>query len=292
MPYNEKSLSKSFEAAYSEFHNHFVREEDPVRFAHEYPNPRDQETIAFLSAIFAYGNRKQIIKSLQNLFSQLGDSPYQSILSLRGNEKFSFKHRFSTASDLRIILNCLRKFFIKHGSLQNYFESFPKRETVKEILSAFHTDFFLEEPLKSFQDRKRYLDFLVSSPRKGSCCKRLNLFLRWVARPKDNIDLGLWNGFGTERLMLPIDTHLFKMISHLGWTERKTPSWKTVEEATARLRRINSIDPIRYDFSLCHLSMRGNLQTFIAGLNKNAQMDGRPLHQKSQSRKLRSAKRL
>jgi hypothetical protein len=38
-------------------------------------------------------------------------------------------------------------------------------------------------------------------------------------------------------------------------TSRKTLDWKTAEEITASLRRFDRKDPLKYDFSLCHLGM-------------------------------------
>jgi len=85
----------------------------------------------------------------------------------------------------------------------------------------------------------------------------MNMFLRWMVRKDDGIDLGLWSGIHPSELMLPVDVHLLKTIRRLGWTKSKTASWQVVEDATLRLREHDAADPIRYDYSLCHLSMEG-----------------------------------
>jgi hypothetical protein len=38
-------------------------------------------------------------------------------------------------------------------------------------------------------------------------------------------------------------------------TRRVSPGWKMAAEITASLRALDPDDPIRYDFSLCHLGM-------------------------------------
>jgi uncharacterized protein (TIGR02757 family) len=83
------------------------------------------------------------------------------------------------------------------------------------------------------------------------------MFLRWVVRKKDGIDLGLWTRIHTRQLMLPVDTHLLQTLRALRWTRSRQATWRVVEAATHRLRRYAPEDPIRYDFALCHLSMAG-----------------------------------
>ena len=102
------------------------------------------------------------------------------------------------------------------------------------------------------------MKYLLPSPGEGSACKRLNMFLRWVVRPDDGIDLGLWRCVDPATLFLPVDTHILQVLRRLRWTQSKTANWRLCLAATDRLRRIDPKDPIRFDFSLCHLSMRGD----------------------------------
>ena len=95
---------------------------------------------------------------------------------------------------------------------------------------------------------------ILADPNKGSAVKRLMLFLRWMVRPADGVDLGAW-ALPTSLLLVPVDTHIHKLSRNLGLTRRKDVSWKTAEEITRALARYDANDPVKYDFSLCHLGM-------------------------------------
>jgi hypothetical protein len=96
---------------------------------------------------------------------------------------------------------------------------------------------------------------ILPDPAKASGCKRLLLYLRWMIRPDDGVDLGLWREVPASVLLVPVDTHVHKLARNLGLTERRAQSWQTAEEITAALRSYDAADPARFDFSLCHLGM-------------------------------------
>jgi uncharacterized protein (TIGR02757 family) len=102
------------------------------------------------------------------------------------------------------------------------------------------------------------LRHFLPSPLEGSACKRLNLYLRWMVRPDDGVDFGLWPQIPTDRLIIPLDTHICRIGQFLGLTRRKTPDWKMAEEITRSLRAISPDDPVQYDFVLCHMGISGN----------------------------------
>jgi hypothetical protein len=56
---------------------------------------------------------------------------------------------------------------------------------------------------------------------------------------------------------VPLDTHTIRIGQCLALTRRKSPGWKMAVEITDALRVFDPVDPVRYDFALCHLSMRG-----------------------------------
>jgi len=100
-----------------------------------------------------------------------------------------------------------------------------------------------------------YFTFLFPAPVSGSACKRLCMFLRWVVRPVDDIDLGLWRGISTAQLIIPVDTHIQRISGYLGFTRRKSADWRMAREITGALRRFDPLDPVKYDFSLAHLGI-------------------------------------
>jgi uncharacterized protein (TIGR02757 family) len=81
------------------------------------------------------------------------------------------------------------------------------------------------------------------------------MFLRWMVRPADGIDLGLWQGVRPDQLVIPVDAHIQRICGFLGFTARKQADWRMAQEITARLREIDPSDPVKYDFSLCHLGI-------------------------------------
>ena len=100
-----------------------------------------------------------------------------------------------------------------------------------------------------------YFSFLFPSPDSGSACKRLCMYLRWMVRPADGIDLGIWQSIPPAKLVIPVDAHIQRICSLLGFTGRKQADWKMAREITAALRQLDPLDPVRYDFSICHLGI-------------------------------------
>lgn len=258
---NNFELRRLLDSAYNDYHNLFNRAKDPVRWPHSFGDKADKEIAAFLAAMLAYGNVTSIQASLQTLFGMLGHSPSNGLFSPTASDQLaSFYHRFNRGIDLQVVFHWLRHVLERHGSIEKFF-TLGKHQPIRERLSDFvrrFTSIPLPRDLAdAYTKRRRNIDYLIPSPKRGSSCKRLNLFLRWVVRPSDGIDLGLWNSISPSDLVLPIDTHILRTIRALGWTKSKAARWITAEEATKQLLRLSPNDPIRYDFSLCHLSMSG-----------------------------------
>ena len=94
------------------------------------------------------------------------------------------------------------------------------------------------------------------SPSKGSACKRMNLFLRWMIRKRD-IDFGIWKGIPENKLIIPLDTHIAKISRCLGFTKRRSQDWKMAVEITDALKKLDPDDPLKYDFAMCHYGISG-----------------------------------
>jgi uncharacterized protein (TIGR02757 family) len=137
-----------------------------------------------------------------------------------------------------------------------------EHETLGNAFVHFHraSDGDFREALARFADAlrgdttSRSLRHLVSDPRAGSACKRLVLYARWMVRPADGVDLGLWP-IAPSDLVIPVDTHIHRISRNLGLTNRRTATWATAEEITAALRKFDPDDPVKYDFALCHLGV-------------------------------------
>ena len=64
------------------------------------------------------------------------------------------------------------------------------------------------------------------------------------------VDFGLWKDIPNSALLIPLDLHTGNVSRQLGLLTRNQNDRKAVEELTARLREMDPVDPIRYDFSL------------------------------------------
>ena len=45
---------------------------------------------------------------------------------------------------------------------------------------------------------------------KTSACKRTYMFLRWMVRKNSPVDLGLWDWYSPQKLLIPLDTHVMQ----------------------------------------------------------------------------------
>jgi len=98
---------------------------------------------------------------------------------------------------------------------------------------------------------------LLPLPRLGSACKRLNLFLRWMIR-KDDVDPGGWENIPLSKLIIPLDTHMHKIGILTGLTSRKQANMRTAFEITDGFKKLVPEDPVKYDFSLTRIGIRGD----------------------------------
>lgn len=250
--------------AYDAYHLEVERHRDPVDLVYRYDSAEDREIVAFLVSSLSYGNVRAIQASATRLLGFLGESPARTLRERDDFPELSpFRHRFTTGDDLRVMLAVLARALRSHGSLENFFVAAggssvsPEARLVRFVDAIRDTP--LSPPLEAHRRaRQRSMKYLLPSPREGSACKRLNMFLRWVVRPSDGIDLGLWQRVTPAELFLPVDTHVLRVLRRLRWTTGKTANWRLCVAATERLRRLDPIDPIRFDFSLCHLGMAGD----------------------------------
>lgn len=149
----------------------------------------------------------------------------------------------------------MRNAYLEHGSLEEMYRKGlgTPREGTRESLTRF-LDGFRAEWGRGLPPQR---NFLFPDPRKGSACKRHNLFLRWMVRGGDGIDLGIWKVISPQDLIVPLDTHMIRMGRWMGLTSRATPGWKMAEEITAAFRAVCPEDPVKYDFALTRIGIMG-----------------------------------
>jgi uncharacterized protein (TIGR02757 family) len=246
-------LRQHLDALLAECDADLTRSRDPVDFVHRYRDPRDQEIVGLIAASLAFGNALAARRSIDRALQMLGPDPGQGVVAasrsdlerrLRG-----FVHRIYRGEHLALLLWQAASLIRDHGSLGNSFLFFHS-----ESGGEFREGIALFADALRGEASSRSMRHLVSDPRAGSACKRLLLYARWMVRPADGIDLGLWPVSPSE-LIIPVDTHVHRISRNLGLTDRKTASWATAEEITAALRRLDPLDPVKYDFALCHLGV-------------------------------------
>lgn len=250
-----KNLKEKLEYHYKKF-NEAEIELDPVQFPHKFSSYNDIETMAFISSIFAYGNVKQIDATLNKFLLICENKPYDFLLDYNKKFVINFKHRFYSSSDIHNLFIILKFILKRFGSIKELFLSgySEKDSNVKQALINFSKNILKFYSHNSIEINRSTL-YMFPNPEKGSACKRMNLFLRWMVR-KDNIDFGLWSEIPKNKLVIPTDTHIAKISKQLKLTKRKNVSWRMAEEITENLKKFDSEDPIKYDFSLCHIGMR------------------------------------
>ncbi len=215
----------------------------------------------FLTALLAYGRVESIRRHVSLILNELGPHPGRSILRFDPERFLSrmadLRYRFHTGRDLAALLLILKKVYQSHQSVENLFVA-GKGDT-KTRLGAMvrHLNSISLEPIfpDGEGDRSYGLRFLLADPANGGACKRWNLFLRWMVRPDDGIDCGVWNKVQPSELIVPLDTHLLRIGRRLGFIRIKTATWNGAESFTESLRKFDRNDPVRFDFSLCRLGI-------------------------------------
>jgi uncharacterized protein (TIGR02757 family) len=256
MKYNS-NLKRKLEYHYKAFDKSKL-EPDPLQFPHLFNDEKDIEVMAFIASVFAYGNVKQIINSLNRFLVIANNQPYKFIRSFSKNNtrKDNFIHRFYSNDDVLILFQLLKAVYNDFGSLKSLFLSgYTEADLNTKNAIANFSNFFLQTAPNEFGALSRGLKFMFPLPEKGSACKRMNLFLRWMVR-KDELDFGLWREIPSSKLIIPVDTHISRICKQLKLTKRKNVSWQMAEEITENLKKFDPDDPVKYDFAICHIGMR------------------------------------
>jgi len=245
-------IDKSFlENLYKRYNHSKYVHPDPLEIVLRYDIIRDREIAALIASSLAYGRVAQIIKSVASVLDQM-ESPAdfvqnatkKSLQKTYGN----FKHRFTTSDDLVAVILGLKAVILKYGSLEECFKA-GMSSSDSDVIPALCR--FVQTIRGA--DNGNYNSMLPSPP-KGSACKRLNLFLKWMVR-RDRVDPGGWTCIDSSKLIIPLDTHMFRIGTAFGMTTRKQANLVTAREITDAFRAISPDDPTKYDFALTRLGM-------------------------------------
>jgi uncharacterized protein (TIGR02757 family) len=228
----------------------FIKD-DPVSIPHSFTKKQDIEIAGFFAAVFAWGNRTTIIRKSAELMQLMNKQPYEFCLHHSPADLkrlLAFKHRTFNTTDLLYFIEFFKYYYSKHKSLEKAFTMHGS--SVEEMLTGFHHYFFSLEDIPA-RTKKH-----ISSPEKGSTCKRLNMYLRWMVR-QDNkgVDFGIWENISPSQLICPIDLHVGRVARKFGLLQRKQTDWMAAVELTDRLKEFDRNDPAKYDFALFALGV-------------------------------------
>lgn len=229
---------------------------DPISIPHRFSSHQDIEISAFFAAIMSWGNRKTIIAKALDLMERMDFKPHDFVQNARPSDLkriSGFVHRTLNATDVLFLIDFMKSHYLRSASLETAFFPVPNSniDAVEQGLQFFHNQVFnVEYP--SLRTRKH-----ISQPSSGSACKRLNMFLRWMVRPDDNnIDFGLWKNIKPQQLICPLDVHVHRVSLELGLINRKQADWKSAMELTEQLRKLDALDPVKYDLALFNMGVQ------------------------------------
>ncbi len=237
---------------------------DPLRFPRRFADPADREVAAYFAAALAFGNARSVGVALERVFAWTGPRPARFVSGLRADpdaRPVGFRHRWIHALDvlrLGVLLGRIRE---RHGSLEALFAAgIPKARRIPRLrasLEAFRNAALALDPAELAAPPSRAMPgvrYFFPNPR-TSAAKRPLMFLRWVVRPDDGLDLGLWDCLAPGELVVPLDTHMFRIARRLRLTARRTSGWEAARDLTRALARLDPKDPVRFDFPLSRLGI-------------------------------------
>jgi uncharacterized protein (TIGR02757 family) len=252
---------------------------DPVELPRRYRARADQEVAGLFAAALAYGRADLFKPQLERVLAEMHPSPARFCEEFarapRPGAFAAFRYRFNQPADLAALAAAVGHVRLLHGSLGDRFAALFREEAsaaagghspsthqggaLRPALARFARELREAPPAQALLASRgpRGLAHLLPDAALAGACKRWNLYLRWMVRGPDAVDLGAWPGVPRSALVVPLDTHVGRIARHLGLTRRTDMTWRTAAEITESLRRIDPEDPVRFDFVLCHLGMSG-----------------------------------
>ncbi len=227
-------------------------ESDPIQIPHKFSAKEDVEISAFLTATIAWGNRKSIINNADKMMSLLDYAPLDFVQNHTDSDLDNLKdfvHRTYNGSDLSFFIRSLKNIYANHKGLENVFATGANKDSVQNSISEFKKVFFeIPHPQRTTKH--------ISDPLKGSAAKRINMFLRWMVRDASTgVDFGIWNKISPAQLSCPLDVHSGNVARKLMLLKRKQNDAKALAELDASLRKLDPLDPVKYDFALFGLGV-------------------------------------
>jgi len=248
-------VQKLLERKFQQFNQMDFIEDDPISIPHLFSTRENIEIMGFWVAILSWGQRKTILNKAKELIDLMDGNPFQFVQEFKEQDlkRFErFKHRTFQYPDTLYFLHFFQQHYKRHKSLEAAFTyNFnPKDETVEKALNNFYQYFFDSEWV--LNRTKKH----ISRPASKSACKRICMFLRWMVRKDEQrVDFGIWDRIKPQQLVCPLDVHVQRQAELLGLIPTAPASWKLAVELTQELKKLDPIDPVKYDFALFGLGI-------------------------------------
>lgn len=235
---------------------------DPIWVVQRFRERDDQEIVGFCAAALAFGRVQSVLNSIEALLAVMGPRPAEYVRAFdpaRDRRALAhLVHRWTRGVDLAALIWILKQMIDQHGSIEGFFAARldANHATIESALDAFSARACALNVKAVYGSRMRKpgVGYFFARPSSGGACKRLNLFLRWMVRD-DAVDLGVWTRVRPAQLVVPLDTHVIRLGKCLRLTRYTSPGWRMAADITKSLRTFDPEDPVKYDFSLCHVGM-------------------------------------
>lgn len=248
----DNDLKKFFDSKVAVYNQASFIKDDPICIPHLFTKKQDIEIAGFFASIFAWGNRTTIIQKSKELMQLMDNAPYAFCTGHKESDLkklLAFKHRTFNTTDLLYFISFFQEHYKKHDSLEDAFVLSPEKDPAAR-LHQFHNYFF------SFPDAPPRTKKHIATPVKGSTCKRLNMYLRWMVRTDNTgVDFGIWNKIKPSELICPIDLHVARVAKRFQLLDRTKIDWQAGLELTSYLKTLDPKDPVKYDFALFGLGV-------------------------------------
>ncbi|MDE5653010.1 MAG: TIGR02757 family protein [Muribaculaceae bacterium] len=254
-PMSESEIRELLDAEAERINSPAFIADDPVQFPRRFERLADIETVAFLSAIIAWGNRRMICRDAERILDIMGDHPADYVLD-RAYEDLDPAmnlHRTFFAANFQHFLRGLREIFRRYGSVDAFSAAIgagaddaPAWKLVGEI-----------NRVMAAANEGRIDSRALPQNLRTTALKRVNMALRWLVRDDGIVDMGVWTSIPKSKLYIPLDVHVGNTARRLGLIDRKANDRRTVELLTSRLRSWRPDDPAIYDYALFGIGVGG-----------------------------------